>query len=101
VLLGASVDPAQVTRDSTLDLLIHYRIDGAATPAQVSEVRRLLQGDKVLATFSGAVQRTSGTFTSSQKIKVPGNIAPGVYSFVAEVEAGGVRDEAKALFEIR
>jgi hypothetical protein len=102
-ILGASVNPAQLTRGAQMDLVITYVVEGlppgASFPA--NEERNLLVGDRQLAHFEQQIPRTTGTFTSAQKIAVPATLKPGVYRFQARISVAGKSAAADALFEVR
>ena len=77
---------------------------GSSTPAagfEITERRILKLNGKTLATFEETLPRTLGSYTSAQRIDVPDNAAPGVYTFEAEVSLAGLTARDSALFEIR
>jgi hypothetical protein len=61
----------------------------------------LKSGDAQLGNFEEKLPRTTGTYTSTQKIRVPDDLPPGVYTFEASVTLAGKTALATALFEIR
>jgi hypothetical protein len=102
-ILAASVQPAQVSRGGKIELIITYVIGGLPPGSgfEVVEKRDIKSGEKVMGSFDDRKSRLSGTYTTTHKIDVAANTAPGVYTFQAVVNLAGKTSEASALFEVR
>lgn len=78
-----------------------YALLGSGGGVQVSESRKLFQGDRMLAEVSTKnFTRTDGTWVSAQNIRLPNNLAPGQYSVRTEVTTQRSRISGVAPFYV-
>ncbi len=101
-ILAAAVQPARVRPGEEVALVVNYLLEGLPPGAgfEVHEERELLSGERHLTTLEDRVTRAAGTYTSSQRIRVPADLAPGVYRLRARVRVAGLAAEGEALFEV-
>ena len=100
-VLAVSARPSEVAPGSAVELVVNYKVEGAPSEVEVRERRVVKFGDKTIADLPSTVTRPSGTFTSSQKLKVPAAAPPGIYRIRATVSAGPDSAEGSALFEVK
>lgn len=102
-LLGVSVEPAAVRAGGSIELVAHYSVAGLPPGAafQAVETRRLLQGERELASSSEEVARGNGGFHSSREAPIPASAEPGIYRVEIVVELAGQEAAGTALFEVQ
>lgn len=101
-VLAASVQPARVRPGEEIALVVNYRIAGLPPGAgfEVVEVRELYAGERRLTTMEDRLTRAAGTYTSSQKLRVPADLAAGLYRLRVRVRMAGLEAEGEALFAV-
>ena len=101
-VLATSVQPARARPGEEIALVVNYLLEGFPPGAgfEVVEVRELLAGERRLTTLEDRVTRAAGTYTSSQRIRVPADLDAGVYRLRARVRVAGLEAEGDALFAV-
>lgn len=101
-LLAAAVQPAQIAPGGEIDLVLSYEIGGVPPGAafEVFERREILTGETSIARFEQPLARGAGTYTSSQRIRLPPQAARGLYTLRASIDLAGVSASGKALFAV-
>ena len=101
-VLAASVQPARARAGEEIALMINYLLEGlpAGVMFEAVEERELLSGERSLAKLVDRLPRAAGTYTSSQRIRVPDDLAAGLYRLRARVRMAGLEGEAEALFAV-
>lgn len=93
------VQPASARPGEMVEASAQYALLGSGGGVQVTESRRLYQGDRMLSEVSTRnFTRTDGTWVSAQNIRLPGNLAPGQYSVRTEVTTSKSRISGIAPF---
>ncbi len=101
--LALRVDSAQAVENAEIAKRLRRDCEVAGTPSgrfEVVEVRELLSGDRTLTTMEDRVTRAAGTYTSSQRIRVPADLAVGLYRLRARVRVAGLESEGEAVFVV-
>jgi hypothetical protein len=81
------VTPEVTTPGGKITASLQYALIGATNGTQVTETRRLLRGEKVIADLSSKkFSREDGTWLTTQEFTLPSNLKPGEYSLVQRVE---------------
>lgn len=101
-LMAASVEPARIIAGETVRLIAIYAVEGLPSDAfvEVMEWRTIRQGQRTLTTTDASLQQGPGIHQSSQPLKVPATLGPGVYELLVTIECQGVVKEATAVFEV-
>jgi len=101
-IVAVAVQPARVAPGGEVTLVITYEVSGVPPGPgfEVLERREILRGGQQLAAFEERLQRTNNTFTSSQPLGLPPDVAPGIYTLWAEVVMAGSKATGTALFEV-
>jgi hypothetical protein len=101
-VLAASVEPARVPPGTEVGLRIVYSVAGLVpgSEAEVSEQRVVRRNAAVLTTLRSVARRAAGVHQSTQRLRLPGDLAPGVYELEARVESGGKEATGSAVFEV-
>lgn len=101
-VLAASVEPARAPPGAEVALRIVYAVAGPAPGAEaaVVEQRVVRRGGSVLTTLRAEARRAAGIHESTQKLRLPGDVAPGVYEVEARVACGGREATAAAVFQV-
>lgn len=101
-VLAVSVQLAQASPGSPVNLVVQYRVSGLPPgfEYEVSETRRILLDASEAARFEDKLARTVGSFTSAQAMTVPADAAAGFYSFEADVRVAGVEATGSAFFRV-
>ncbi len=101
-VLAASVEPARVLPGTEAGFQIVYSVSGLApgSEVQVGEERVVRRDGAVLTTLRADARRTAGVHQSTQKLSLPGDLAPGVYELQVRVESGGKEATGSAVFQV-
>lgn len=101
-VLAASVEPARAPPGTEIALRIVYSVAGPPPGAEtaVVEQRVVKRGGSVLTTLRAEARRAAGVHESTQKLRLPADVAPGVYEVEAHVAAGGRAATAAAVFQV-
>jgi hypothetical protein len=101
-VVAVAVQPARVPPGGEIAMVITYEVGGVPSGSafEVLEVREVYQGERRLAGFEERLPRASDTFTSSQPLRLPPDLAPGLYSLRAKVVMAGREATGSALFEV-
>jgi hypothetical protein len=99
-LVTAEVRPAQVRPGGEVRLVVTYEVAGLGSgeEREVTEIRRIADGARELETFQHTLRRPAGTVTSELPVRVPANVAPGVYSVGATVRLAGAASASDTAF---
>ncbi len=82
-----TVSPAFTRPGATISTSLQYAIIGNSAGTPVTETRRLVRGEKVIADLSSKkFTREDGTWLTTQDIKLPDSLQPGVYTLIQRVE---------------
>lgn len=94
-----SVQPRNARPGEMVEASSQYALLGSGGGVQVSESRKLFQGDRMIAEVSTRnFTRTDGTWVSAQNIRLPGNLNPGQYSIRTEITTSKSRISGMAPF---
>jgi hypothetical protein len=101
-VLAASVEPARVLAGAEVGLQVVYSVAGLASggEADVSEQRVVRRDGAMLTTLEARARRAAGVHQSTQKLRLPGDLAPGVYELEARVASGGREATGSAVFQV-
>lgn len=101
-VLAASVEPVRAPPGAEVALRIVYSVAGPPPGAEaaVLEERVVKRGGSVLATLRADARRAAGIHESTQKLRLPPDVAPGVYEVEARVAVGGREAAAVAVFQV-
>jgi len=101
-VLAASVEPARALPGDELNLQVIYQIDGLAAGAAVNidEQRVVLRDGATLTTLRAAARHGAGIHHSSQSLRLPPNLAPGLYELQVRVSAAGLEAAGSAVFQV-
>ena len=101
-IVAVAVQPARVAPGGEVRLVITYEVSGVPPGPgfQVLELREILRGGQRFAGFEERLQRTNDVFTSSQPLRLPPDVAPGIYTLWAEVVMAGSKATGTAIFEV-
>lgn len=101
-VLAASVEPARAPPGAEIALRVVYSVSGPApgSEATVVEQRVVRRGGSVLTTLRADARRAAGIHESTQKLRLPSDVAPGVYEVEARVASGGREAAAAAVFQV-
>lgn len=101
-VLAASVEPARAPPGAEVGLQIVYSVGGLApdAEAEVSEQRVVRRDAAVLTTLRSVARRAAGVHQSTQKLRLPGDLSPGVYEVEARVVSGGKEATGAAVFQV-
>lgn len=81
------VMPANTRPGNQIEISVQYALLGAGGGVQVRERRALLRNGQVLQEISSeSFTRTDGTWVSAQEVRLPNDLAPGVYTVQVRVE---------------
>jgi len=76
-----SVIPSVVRPGGRIEATMEYALLGTNGAVTVTETRKLLRNDQIIAELSSKqVTRDDGTWLSAQQIKLPNDLPPGVYT---------------------
>lgn len=94
-----TVLPRNARPGEMVEASAQYALLGSGGGVQVSESRKLFQGDRLIAEVSSRnFTRTDGTWVSAQNIRLPGNLNPGQYSIRTEITTNKSRISGVAPF---
>jgi len=94
-----NVQPRSARPGEMISSSAQYALLGSGGGVQVSESRKLFQGDRMLSEVSTRnFTRTDGTWVSEQNIRLPGNLNPGQYSIRTEITTSKSRISGMAQF---
>ncbi len=101
-VLAASVEPARAPPGAEVALRIVYSVSGPSPGAEVAvvEQRIVKRGGSVLTTLRAETRRAAGIHESTQKLKLPPDVVPGVFEVEARVASGGREAAAAAVFQV-
>lgn len=101
-VLAASVEPARAPPGAEVALRIVYSVAGPPPGAEaaVVEQRVVRRGGSVLTTLRAEARRAAGIHESTQKLRLPPDVAPGVFEVEARVAVGGREAVAAAVFQV-
>jgi len=101
-VLAASVEPARAPPGAEVALRIVYSVAGPPPGAEaaVVEQRVVKRGGSVLTTLRAEARRAAGIHESTQKLRLPPDLAAGVYEVEARVAFGGREAAAAAVFQV-
>ncbi len=101
-VLAASVEPARAPPGAEVALRIVYSVAGPPPGAEaaVVEQRVVKRGGSVLTTLRAEARRVAGIHESTQKLRLPPDVAPGVFEVEARVAVGGREAVAAAVFQV-
>lgn len=101
-VLAASVEPARAPPGAEVALRIVYSVAGPSPGAEVAvvEQRVVKRGGSVVTTLRAEARRAAGIHESTQKLRLPPDVAPGVYEVEARVAVGGREAAAAAVFQV-
>lgn len=98
---SAEVRPAVIGAGDEVSLAIEYVVSsGNGSAVQVEETRTVTKGTETVASFASSLERTPGTYTTVQLIRIPPDAPAGFYSFKAQVSFAELDDEFTVLFEV-
>jgi hypothetical protein len=102
-VLAASVEPARVPPGSEAGFRIVYSVSGLAPGSEtiVAEERVVTRDGTVLTTLRAEARRAAGVHQSIQNLRLPVDLAPGVYELQARVSAGGQTATGTAMFQVQ
>ena len=93
------VEPAQASAGSSVKVVLEYAVGGAEQA--VREERRVERDGNVVGRFADTFLRSTGTkYTSKQSITIPSKAAPGTYTVVGAVAAGGQVKSKQATLQV-
>lgn len=96
------VSPSVAAPGSRIAASLQYAILGPGNSTPVTETRRLMQGDKVIADLSSETfTRQDGTWLTTQDFSLPNNLRPGEYVLVQRVETPQSSVFGAARFTVR
>ncbi len=101
-IIAVAVQPARAAPGGEIALVITYEVNGVppGSSFEVLERREILRGGQLLASFEERLRRTGGTFTSSQSVRLPPDVDPGLYTLWAELAMAGSKTTGSALIEV-
>lgn len=101
-VLAASVEPARATPGAEVGLQVVYSVGGLApnAEAEVNEVRVVRRDGATLTTLGAEARRPAGIHQSTQKLRLPADLAPGVYELEARIAYGGMEASGTAVFQV-
>ncbi len=101
-VLAASVEPARAPPGTEIVVRIVYSVAGPppGTETAVVEQRVVKRGGSVLTTLRAEARRAAGVHESNQKLRLPADVAPGVYEVEAHVAVEGRAAAAAAVFQV-
>jgi len=102
-VLAASVEPARAPPGTEIVVRIVYSVAGPppGTETAVVEQRVVKRGGSVLTTLRAEARRAAGVHESNQKLRLPADVAPGVYEVEAHVGFGGREATGGAVFQVK
>ena len=93
------VEPAQASAGSSVKIVLEYAVGGAEQA--VREERRIERDGSAFGRFADTFFRLPGKkYTSRKSITIPGNAAPGAYTVVGAVSAGGTVKSKRATLQV-
>ncbi|MBX3175935.1 MAG: hypothetical protein KF886_01100 [Candidatus Hydrogenedentes bacterium] len=96
------VSPQVTAPGGNITASLQYALIGASDGTEVTETRRLLRGEKVIADLSSRkFTRQDGTWLTTQEFVLPSNLQPGEYSLVQRVETAQSSIFGTAAFTVR
>lgn len=101
-IIAVAVQPARAAPGGEIALVITYEVNGVppGSSFEVLERREILRGGQLLASFEERLRRTGDTFTSSQSVRLPPDVEPGLYTLWAELSMAGAKTTGSALIEV-
>jgi hypothetical protein len=101
-VLAASVEPTRAVPGDELTLQVIYQIDGLAAglTVDIDEQRIVLRDGATLITLRAAARHGSGIHRSSQSLRLPPNLAPGLYELQVRVAGPGFEATGSAVFQV-
>lgn len=101
-VLAASVEPARAPPGTEIALRIVYSVAGPPPGAEaaVVEQRVVRRGGSVLTTLRAEARRAAGVHESTQKLRLPPDLGPGVYEVEARVALEGREATGEAVFQV-
>lgn len=102
-LIAVAAQPAEVAAGDEIELVLTFEVGGLppGAPFEVVERREIRSGEATVASFEQALARAAGTYTSSQRVRLPPAAAPGLYTLRARLTLAGTTAEGSALFGVR
>lgn len=102
-VLAASVEPARLPPGSEAGFRIVYSISGLAPGSEtiVSEERVVTRDGTILTTLRAEARRAAGVHQSTQKLRLPSDLAPGVYELQGRVSAEGRTATGTTMFQVQ
>lgn len=96
------VSPGVARPGERITASLQYALLGASEGTQVTETRRLLRGEKVIAELSSKkFTRQDGTWLTTQDFTLPNNLKPGEYTLDQRVETSESRISGLAAFVVQ
>jgi len=101
-ILGVAVDPSRVAPGDEIRLIITYNVSGPPTGVSLNvvEQRTILAAGEILTTLTATFTRQAGTHESTQPLRIPDTLEPGIFEFQASLLNAGVAHEGSALFQV-
>jgi hypothetical protein len=103
-LLSVEARPSRVAPGQTLDLAVHFEVEGASTenPLGLIISRQIYEDEKPLFSSPRTQQGhwAAGIHSAHFSMTVPANTRPGFYRFKATVSHSGEEEWREALFEV-
>lgn len=99
---SANVTPSRARVGQSVTVSVEYVLMGTGpNGARVTETRRLMRGNEVIAELSSKTfTRGDGTWQSTMDFTVPRDMKPGTYSIVNQVTTPNGRISATASFDV-
>lgn len=101
-VLGVAVEPARIAPGGEIAMVVTYSISNTAASSAVAvlERRTIAQQGKTLKTLEATVSRLPGTYESRQTLRIPADLAAGVYDLRVTVEVGGRTAQGSTIFQV-
>jgi hypothetical protein len=102
-VVAVACQPARVLAGEEVELVLTYSVEGIPPGAsfEVAERREILSGETVIATFDKPMSRLADTYTSVQRVSIPGGAKAGLYTVRGTVAMAGISASGTALLEVR
>ena len=99
----ASVAPGVVNAGGTVEIRLTYAVlnPSANTETSLREIREITHEGQPVGKTEVTAIRTSGTYTSTIPIRLPGNTNPGIYDVTAVIQSQDSRDVRYASFSVQ
>lgn len=100
--LDVTTSSSTVSRGSSIELVLSYKVEVPAGTTTVSETRTLTVGGQLVPGYPvhDSIERIAGSYTSTYQQPVPAAAAGGTYEFKGEVCVGGDCISRTATFRV-